>query len=119
MALHVWQNYKLYAWGKNELRPLSKEANKDGFFRGMDLGTTIVDGLDTLYIMGLNEQYEEGRDWIARRFTLKNLVNINIFGIRIKLKSEEIYSCSCFRVEKYRCSTQILNLLVDFCQCTH
>lgn len=29
------------------------------------MGATIVDGLDTLYIMGLHDEFKQGRDWIA------------------------------------------------------
>lgn len=74
MTLHAWSNYKLYAWGHNELKPLSKLPYKGGVFGAYDLGATIVDGLDTLYIMGLNEEYKEGRNWIKQKFTLKNIV---------------------------------------------
>lgn len=76
MTRHAWDNYKLYAWGKNELRPISKRAHIGSIFGAFDLGATIVDGLDTLYIMGMEQEFKEGRDWIARRFTLDNIVNI-------------------------------------------
>ena len=29
------------------------------------MGATIVDALDTLYIMEMDEEYKAGRDWIA------------------------------------------------------
>lgn len=29
-----------------------------------DMGATIVDSIDTLWIMGLKEEYEEARHWI-------------------------------------------------------
>lgn len=28
------------------------------------LGATIVDALDTLYIMGLHDEFKEGQEWI-------------------------------------------------------
>lgn len=81
MMVHAWDNYKLYAWGKNELRPLSKRPHTGSIFGTYDLGATIVDGLDTLYIMGMQKEYEEGRDWIARRFTFENIVKCYKFSI--------------------------------------
>jgi len=48
--LHAWNNYKKYAWGRDELKPVSH-----GWINYMGVGLTIVDSLDTLYIMGLNE----------------------------------------------------------------
>lgn len=29
------------------------------------MGATIVDAIDTLHIMGLTEEYQKARDWIA------------------------------------------------------
>ncbi|XP_013200291.2 mannosyl-oligosaccharide alpha-1,2-mannosidase IA isoform X1 [Amyelois transitella] len=70
MMQHAWNNYKLYAWGKNELKPISKRAHLSSVFGGGDLGATIVDGLDTLYLMGLMDEFREGRDWIAENFNI-------------------------------------------------
>lgn len=82
--MHAWNNYKLYAWGKNELRPLSKRAHTGSIFGAYDLGATIIDGLDTLYLMGMKKEYDEGRDWVLRRFTLDNVVS-NIILCYLKL----------------------------------
>lgn len=76
MMLTAWDNYKLYAWGKNELRPLSKRAHTGSVFGSADLGASIIDGLDTLYLMGLNKEFDEGKDWVLRRFTLDNVVSV-------------------------------------------
>ena len=48
--LHAWTSYKRCAWGRDELKPLTC-----GWIDYMGVGLTIVDSLDTLYIMGLNE----------------------------------------------------------------
>ena len=47
---HAWAAYKKYAWGKDELRPLSKTHNE-----WFGVGLTIIDSLDTMYIMGLKD----------------------------------------------------------------
>ena len=47
--LHAWTNYKKYAWGHDELKPVSR-----GWTDFMGVGLTVIDSLDTLYIMGLN-----------------------------------------------------------------
>lgn len=46
---HSWKAYKEYAWGKDELMPLSKQSHK-----WFDVGLTLIDSLDTMYIMGLS-----------------------------------------------------------------
>lgn len=77
MMVHAWENYKLYAWGANELRPISRLPNRDSVFGAYDLGATIVDSFSTLYIMGLTKEFEEGREWVANNFTLENVVSNN------------------------------------------
>lgn len=47
---HSWNGYKKYAWGHDNLKPLSQSSH-DWF----GLGLTIVDSLDTMYIMGLED----------------------------------------------------------------
>ncbi|EDW29998.1 GL15936 [Drosophila persimilis] len=85
MMEHAWHNYKLYAWGKNELRPLSQRPHSGSIFGSYDLGATIVDGLDTLYIMGLENEYREGRDWIERKFSLDNIsAELSVFETNIR-----------------------------------
>jgi mannosyl-oligosaccharide alpha-1,2-mannosidase len=75
MMQHAWSNYKVYAWGKNELKPISKRAHTGSIFGSYDIGATIVDSMDTLYVMGMKEEFDEGREWIAKKFTLDNVVS--------------------------------------------
>lgn len=74
MMQHAWDNYVRYAWGKNELRPLSKRGHSASIFGTMPLGATILDGLDTLYIMGMNEEFKQGRDWIVNELDVETMV---------------------------------------------
>jgi len=48
--LHAWSAYKKYAWGHDELKPLTKT-----YQEWMGIGLTIVDSIDTMYIMGLQK----------------------------------------------------------------
>lgn len=92
MTIHAWSNYKKYAWGKNELRPVSGRAHTGSIFGAYELGATIVDGLDTLYIMDLKQEYNEGREWVKQNFSFNNLVNIktNIQINRIRTAVNEL-----------------------------
>lgn len=47
--LHSWNGYKKFAWGHDNLKPIS-----GGYHEWFGLGLTIVDASDTMYIMGLN-----------------------------------------------------------------
>ncbi|KAL5009489.1 hypothetical protein ScPMuIL_011794 [Solemya velum] len=66
MMMHAWSKYEKYAWGANELRPISHKGHSASIFGQLSLGATIVDGIDTLYIMGLDEEYQKARDWIDK-----------------------------------------------------
>lgn len=74
--LHAWNSYKRNAYGFDEIHPLTgKPFNSDpkkyqkSPFNGW--GATIVDNLDTLLIMGLQDEYEEARERECSVFWLK------------------------------------------------
>jgi mannosyl-oligosaccharide alpha-1,2-mannosidase len=77
MMKFAWSNYRRFAWGENELRPVSKIGHSASVFGSSRLGASIVDGIDTLYIMGLMDEFNEAREWIATEFDLKKAVSIN------------------------------------------
>ncbi|GLV45294.1 alpha-Mannosidase class I a [Carabus blaptoides fortunei] len=85
MMKHAWDNYVRYAWGKNELRPISKRGHSASIFGTMSLGATIVDGLDTLYIMGMDEEFRNGRNWIADSLDVSAMTSdISVFETNIR-----------------------------------
>src|SRR3569832_2221591 len=49
--LHAWRGYECYAWGHDELRPLSKTA-RDWYDEPLYMPQ--VDALDTLILMGFH-----------------------------------------------------------------
>ncbi|OJD19735.1 hypothetical protein AJ78_00358 [Emergomyces pasteurianus Ep9510] len=57
-----WTSYKAEAWGHDELRPVFG-GHRDPFLRW---GATLVDGLDTLWIMGMEEEFEEAVEAIKK-----------------------------------------------------
>lgn len=50
-----WNQYKRFAWGRDEIRPVTKKAFDP--FAGW--AATLVDALDTLLIMGLKKEFDE------------------------------------------------------------
>ncbi|KDN52651.1 glycoside hydrolase family 47 protein [Tilletiaria anomala UBC 951] len=55
-----WEGYKKYAWGHDELKPLSNGSSDP--FNGW--GATIVDALDTLLVMDLPAEYNYARQHV-------------------------------------------------------
>ncbi|KAF1001693.1 mannosyl-oligosaccharide 1,2-alpha-mannosidase MNS1-like [Apium graveolens] len=79
--LHAWTSYEKYAWGKDELQPQSK----DGVDSFGGLGATLVDSLDTLYIMGLDEQFQRAREWVADSLDFNKNYDASVFETTIRV----------------------------------
>ena len=45
MMRHAWEGYSSYAWGKNELRPVSKRGHSASIFGSAAMGASIIDGM--------------------------------------------------------------------------
>ncbi|GAA0652800.1 glycoside hydrolase family 47 protein [Brevundimonas lenta] len=59
----AWDQYVDKAWGKDEINPVSGTA-QSFFIEGQDLGLSLVEALDTLWIMELDEEFQAGVDWV-------------------------------------------------------
>lgn len=59
---HAWKGYRLKAWMHDEVMPVT------GGFKDPFCGwaATMVDGLDTLWIMGMKEEFEEAVQAVAK-----------------------------------------------------
>src|SRR5579862_9311921 len=64
--LHAWGGYKQYAWGHDELKPLSKSYRD---WHGVSLYMTPVDALDTMILMGMDDEALETREFIAKNLS--------------------------------------------------
>ncbi|KAK1320413.1 Mannosyl-oligosaccharide 1,2-alpha-mannosidase MNS1 [Acorus calamus] len=79
--LHAWNSYVTYAWGNDELQPQSK--NGVNSFGG--LGATLVDSLDTLYIMGLHKEFDKAREWVANSLDFNKDYDASVFETTIRV----------------------------------
>ncbi|KAL5315656.1 hypothetical protein ACEPPN_016526 [Leptodophora sp. 'Broadleaf-Isolate-01'] len=79
--LHSWKGYKDQAWAQDELRPIA------GGYKTPFCGwaATMVDSLDTLWIMGLKDEFELALGELRNvDFTHKVGCNINLFETTIR-----------------------------------
>ncbi|XP_071337940.1 mannosidase, alpha, class 1B, member 1b isoform X2 [Trachinotus anak] len=77
---HAWKGYKDFAWGHDELRPISKS-----YSEWFGLGLTLIDALDTMWILGLKEEFEEAKAWVATELTFNKNVDVNLFESTIRI----------------------------------
>nr|XP_016931058.1 mannosyl-oligosaccharide alpha-1,2-mannosidase IA-like [Drosophila suzukii] len=73
MMKFAWKGYAENAWGFNELNSELGVPHNESVFGSHHIGLSIIDSLDTLFIMGLKEEYEQGRKWVADNFTLDHI----------------------------------------------
>ncbi|KAK6187726.1 hypothetical protein SNE40_005686 [Patella caerulea] len=83
MMRHSWDNYETYAWGANELRPISRHGHAS-IFGNIPLGATIVDAIDTLYIMGMKKEFEKAKDWIDKNLKFEGSSDLSVFETNIR-----------------------------------
>ncbi len=95
--LHAWGGYKQYAWGHDELQPLTKSyrdwyaptkgtkgpaAGEPG---SASLLMTPVDALDTMVLMGLNDEADKARELIDTKLSFDKDIYVKNFEITIRL----------------------------------
>ncbi|MDX3236189.1 glycoside hydrolase family 47 protein [Streptomyces sp. ME03-5709C] len=80
----AWDAYRRLAWGRDELRPLSGTGS-DFFIPGSTLGLTIVEALDTLYLMELDEELDAGVRWVREDLVLDQDAPVQVFETIIRL----------------------------------
>ena len=80
--LHAWNGYKQFAWGHDELRPLSK-SYRDWY--SVSLYMTQVDALDAMILMGLDDEAAKTREFIAKNLSFDQDIYVKNFEITIRM----------------------------------
>jgi mannosidase alpha-like ER degradation enhancer 2 len=80
--LHAWKGYKKYAWGNDDLKPLSKSFHN---WYPQPLLMTPVDALDTMYLMGLKDEADNTRKYITDNLNFDKDISVQNFEITIRL----------------------------------
>ncbi|MBV9071370.1 MAG: glycoside hydrolase family 47 protein [Acidobacteria bacterium] len=80
--LHSWKAYEQYAWGHDELRPLTKQP-RDWY--GQSLLMTPVDSLDTLILMGFDNEAQKAKTLIVDRLSFDKDIDVKVFEVTIRL----------------------------------
>src|SRR6185436_8905511 len=80
--LHAWNGYKKYAWGHDDLKPLSKSYHD---WYPQPLLMTPVDSLDTMIIMGFKKEADTTREYIVQNLSFDKDLSVQNFEITIRL----------------------------------
>jgi mannosyl-oligosaccharide alpha-1,2-mannosidase len=76
----AYKAYETYAFGHDEVLPQSKAFGNN--WGGM--GTTLVDSLDTLWLMGLKDEFWRGRDWVRDHLHHDHVGSVSVFETTIR-----------------------------------
>jgi mannosidase alpha-like ER degradation enhancer 2 len=80
--LHAWTAYKKYAWGHDELKPLSKGYSD---WYKQPLLMTPVDAYDTMLIMGLDKEAKEAKELIMSKLSFDRDFEVQHFEVNIRI----------------------------------
>src|SRR4051812_15813505 len=80
----AWRGYVAKAWGKDEINPVSG-TSQSFFVEGHDLGLSLVEALDTLWIMGLDAEFQAGVDWVKTSLDFDVDGDAQVFETNIRL----------------------------------
>ena len=80
--LHAWNGYKQYAWGHDDLKPLSKTYHD---WYPQPLLMTPIDSLDTMIIMGLDDEAAATKQYIIDNLTFDKDIEVQNFEVTIRL----------------------------------
>ena len=79
--VHSWTAYERFAWGHDELKPLTNTSNDvwGGF------AVTMIDCLDTAKIMGLDAEFERMVAFLDTNFTMQRDHYVSVFELSIRV----------------------------------
>ncbi len=81
--LHAWNGYKKYAWGHDDLKPISKS------YRDWHAPETVlmtpVDSLDSLYLLGFKKEADATRKYITANLSFDKDIDVQNFEITIRV----------------------------------
>lgn len=66
--------------GADEYHPISH--NGSNLTSAGGIGYTIIDTIDTMLIMGLDNEYHRARQWVEKRLDFNKDGNFNTFEVR-------------------------------------
>jgi mannosidase alpha-like ER degradation enhancer 2 len=80
--LHAWGGYRRYAWGHDEVNPVSRTPHD---WYGVPLLMTPVDAYDTMLLMGLDEEAAETKGLILEQLSFEHDISVQVFEVTIRL----------------------------------
>lgn len=82
--LHAWQGYKRFAWGYDEVKPISG-IGSNFFIPTHSFGLSIIEALDTLYVMKLDDELHACVEWLRSHIDFDVDGDVQMFEAVIRM----------------------------------
>jgi mannosyl-oligosaccharide alpha-1,2-mannosidase len=80
----AWRQYRQRAWGKDQIKPIS--GGFESFpLKDHHLGLSLIEALDTLWVMGLDDEFNDGVDWVKANLDFAVDGEVSVFETSIRL----------------------------------
>jgi mannosyl-oligosaccharide alpha-1,2-mannosidase len=80
----AWDLYRVHAWGKDEIKPVSGTTSSFPL-KGHHLGLSLIEALDTLWVMGLDSRFQDGVNWVKESADFDVDGEVSVFETSIRL----------------------------------
>jgi mannosyl-oligosaccharide alpha-1,2-mannosidase len=80
----AWSQYRDRAWGKDQIKPIS--GGFESFpLKDHHLGLSLIEALDTLWVMGLDREFRDGVEWVKANLHFDVDGEVSVFETSIRL----------------------------------
>ncbi|KAJ7623033.1 glycoside hydrolase [Mycena polygramma] len=80
---HAWLAYERDAMGDDEYHPITRKGTN--LTEAGGIGYTVIDSIDTMLIMGLDDEYARARQWVERSMSFDRDAKFNTFETTIRV----------------------------------
>jgi len=80
----AWGNYRERAWGKDDFKPVSG-GNKSFPLKDHHLGLSLIEAMDTLWVMGLDQEFADALGWVKANSDFDVDGEVSVFETEIRL----------------------------------
>jgi len=80
----AWEQYRQHFWGKDQIKPISG-GNESFPLKDHHLGLSLIEALDTLWVMGLDDEFRDGVEWVKANLDFDVDGEVSVFETSIRL----------------------------------
>jgi mannosyl-oligosaccharide alpha-1,2-mannosidase len=80
----AWGQYRQRAWGKDDFKPISG-GNKSFPLKDHHLGLSLIEAMDTLWVMGLDAEFADALAWVKGKCDFDVDGEVSVFETEIRL----------------------------------